>query len=148
MLNASALGGAARARVIWRETPPQHYGHGVYREAAHVQFDGCDPLSAYDARTIARWRNLVAGPIARAAGLRTLPAYDLAVARWDEHPAVDNAGRETCARAVAAAAADRAASPAPPPPRCDCTHYCVYSAVSAANVALTLNLLADVLNRR
>ena len=28
--------------------------------------------------------------------------------------------------------------------RCDCTHYCLDSAVSAASVSLALNLLADI----
>ena len=138
----AAAGGAGgnASRVAWRESPPQHYDGGVYTERASAA-RACGALTSAAARGAARWREDLVAPIA-ARAFRVLPAHELAVPRADSHPPLDGRGERPCA--PARRARRRAGRARGARERCDCTHYCLDSAVSAAGVSLALNLLADI----
>ena len=108
-------------RLAWRESVPQHFDAkgGLYPGSADS--DGhsksstrCKPVRRREL-PLARWRNALATPrVLAVANMRLLPAFDVALPRFESHPAHD------------------------------CTHVCLDSALAANNLALTVHLLASM----
>ena len=85
--------------VVWRETTPAHFmrlgpdDNGSWKLPDDAeQARRCDGKSTYccrplDAATAARqnWRNRVANPLLRAAGVPVFATYDALVPQWDAH---------------------------------------------------------------
>ena len=87
--------------VVWRETTPAHFmrlgpdDNGSWKRPERddaEQARRCDGKSKYccrplDAATAARqnWRNRVANPLLRAAGVPVFATYDALVPQWDAH---------------------------------------------------------------